>query len=275
MAALCAPVVVAPRTLPHAASAVRSRLACTAVKARCWPPRLCKSARFPRCSSLSPRATSSDAAAGVPTLEELMARLQRGEAPAGGFDALAFTLPTSRGEKRITARIAPADHAEAATRDVPPDVMRAIEAHVLRVRPDLYLASATEDEISSIVNVISDAFKEIYPPGVPCAILYVYLLDGSYVWVYDTPPDGGVGLCLRDIVRCIVATYRVIYEAEACAVGAEAHAARAGPRLYNRGATEGPFGIWGHDLGDLVLEGFEWAQRQDGSGGALLPSMGS
>ena len=28
---------------------------------------------------------------------------------------------------------------------------------------------------------------------------------------------------------------------------------RAAPNLYNRGRSSGTYGIWGHDLGDLVL----------------------
>jgi hypothetical protein len=93
--------------------------------------------------------------------------------------------------------------------------------------------------------------------------------------VYETPSDAAAGLSLRDIVRCVVGTYRVMYAAEACAVGAEAHAARVGPHCLNRGRTDGPFGIWGHDLGDLVLEGFTWAPNVSGGGGALLPMIGS
>jgi len=45
--------------------------------------------------------------------------------------------------------------------------------------------------------------------------------------------------------------YTAIYSAEESAVGTEAHGARAGPRCGNRGVTDGPFGVWGHDLCDL------------------------
>jgi hypothetical protein len=225
---------------------------------------------------------SSEASSAVPTLEELLARLQRGEAPAGGYDSgydtLAFTLPTSDASSpaRITARMATRnDHAVA----VPPEVMRAIEAHVLSFRGCVHLESATEEELSRAENNVGAA-PPVFPAGFPCVILYIYPLDDakSPDWVYETAPHGGgaQGLALRDIVRCIAATYKVMYAAEACAVGAAAHAARVGPGVLNRGRTEGPFGIWGHDLGDLVLEGFTWAPNADGGGGgALLPMIGS
>jgi hypothetical protein len=275
MAALCPRIVFAPRTLSCAASMRGSRQAsCNTAKAL-RAPRLHKNAWFVR-SALPLRAMSSSTAE-VPTLEELLARLQRGEAPAGGFDALAFTLPTSDAASCITARMMVVDDDdEDATRDVPAGVMRAIEAHVLPARPDVYMGSASDGELLHVVSGgAAAAHEEIYPPGCPCVMLYIYPLADDAVWVYDTPPDAGAGLSLRDVVRCVAATYKVIYAAEECAVGAEAHAARAGPRIYNRGATDGPFGIWGHDLGELVLESFSWAPRVEGSGGALLPSIGS
>ena len=104
--------------------------------------------------------------------------------------------------------------------------------------------------------------------------MYIYpLSEGkSPDYLYSSP----AGLSARDVARCIVATYRVIYAAERAAVGAAAHEARAGAISLNRGKTNGPFGIWGHDLGDLVLEGFTWAPSADKSrGGALLPLIGS
>lgn len=35
------------------------------------------------------------------------------------------------------------------------------------------------------------------------------------------------------------------------------------PGTLNRSTSDGPYGIWGHDLGDLVLEGAE--KKEDGS----------
>ena len=201
----------------------------------------------------------------APPLDELLARLKRGEAPA----KLDFSIPLSGG-KRITAHIA--ERGDPAPSMVPPAaVMRAINTHVLSYRGDMYLATATEEQLSRV------AAPTVFPAGFPCVILYLYPLDLDKhlpEWVYETTSPEG--LSLRDIVRCIVATYKVIYAAEECAVGAEAHAARAGPRSLNRGRTNGPFGIWGHDLRDLVLEGFDWSPLTDGSGArALLPMIGS
>ena len=198
-------------------------------------------------------------------LEELLARLRAHGMPAGGADALAFTLPGSgEGAPRITAAPARAGRPPA---PVPPALMKAIETHVLSCNPCLYLEGATEADLAGFSTSV------VYPANHPAVILYIYpLSEGkSPEYEYTSP----AGLSARDIARCIAATYRVIYAAECAAVGEAAHAARAGGICINRGRTNGPFGIWGHDLRDLVLEGFTWARAADGSGGALLPLIGS
>jgi hypothetical protein len=251
MPALCAPVVFAPRALSRAASVRGKRLTCN-VKAR-----LHKNARIASCS-LPPRAQSS-AAAAVPALEELLARLRRGEAP---LDTLAFTLPmseTAAGNACITARLAVDDDDAATTRDVPADVLRAIQAHVLPVRSSVYLARVSDEESRPLPLA---APATVYQPGEPCVIIYIYPLEQTKwpEWVYETPPDGSVGLSVHDIVRCVAATYQVMYVAEACD--------------RSRGsAADGRFGIWGHGVGELVLEGFSWVPTRVGGGGALLPTI--
>jgi hypothetical protein len=172
--------------------------------------------------------------------------------------------------QRITAHIA-ARGDPALTRPLPAAVQHALAAHVLSYQAGLYLESATEELSQSVPST-----PAVFPAGVACVMLYIYPLTEakSPQWVYETAAPAG--LALRDLVRCVVASYRVIYAAEACAVGAEAHAARVGGMSANRGRTNGPFGIWGHDLGDLVLEGFDWAPSADRSGaGALMPSISS
>ena len=46
------------------------------------------------------------------------------------------------------------------------------------------------------------------------------------------------------------------------------------PGMYNRNKTSGVFGIWGHEIGDLVLEGLIFDKLDDGKI-KILPIMGS
>lgn len=204
----------------------------------------------------------------VPSCDELLASLKRGEVPARGFDALKFTLPGSgthapRIEARMVQANDPADNPP-----VPAAVMRTIEKHLLHFGGEVHLESVTEDELGGLPTTTA------YPAGFPAVMLFQYPLrpNVGFDWVYET--ESPSGLTVRDIARCIAATYRVMYAAEEAAVRTEAHAARAGSSSLNRGQTDGPFGIWGHDLDDLVLEGFTWAPNSSG-GGAILPLIGS
>jgi len=54
------------------------------------------------------------------------------------------------------------------------------------------------------------------------------------------------GFTVQDFVNSVLEGYTKIYSAEK-------DPGRAG-NLCNRGESEGPYGIWGHDLGDLYLE---------------------
>jgi hypothetical protein len=144
------------------------------------------------------------ASADVPTCEELLETLRTRGMPADGVDALAFTLPgTGEGAPRITARPA---SAEDATTAVPADVMEAIEQHVLSCCEYVHFASATEADLAAFSTA------RVYPADFPAVILYIYPLaqDKGTDWAYKTPAPEG--LSVRDLARCITATYRVILE---------------------------------------------------------------
>jgi hypothetical protein len=53
------------------------------------------------------------------------------------------------------------------------------------------------------------------------------------------------------VCRLIQRDYARIYRMEDKAVGDPGNI----PGMFNRLASNGPFGIWGHDIGDLVIEG--------------------
>jgi hypothetical protein len=191
------------------------------------------------------------ASAEPPTLEELLESLRTRGMPAGGVFALEFTLPGSgEGAPRIVAKTC-GSYKDEPPPAVPPEVMEAIGTHLLGCSACVYLEKATEADFSELSSAT------VFPANFPATIFYIYPLGESKGpdYRYVSP----AGLSARDIARCVAATYHVIYAAECAAVGEEAHKKRAGGNCMNRGTTDGPFGIWGHDLRDLVLEGFLWA----------------
>jgi hypothetical protein len=74
------------------------------------------------------------------------------------------------------------------------------------------------------------------------------------------------GFSRRDFYKCILAGYHRIYSEEHKAVGDPGHI----PGMLNRQSSEGPYGIWGHDIGDLVLEGV--IDNDDGTFDLLIGS---
>jgi hypothetical protein len=64
------------------------------------------------------------------------------------------------------------------------------------------------------------------------------------------------GFACYDFYQAVYEGYVKIYAEEEAAVGDPGHI----PGMFNRAASHGPHGIWGHDLGDLCLEGFQETQ---------------
>lgn len=72
----------------------------------------------------------------------------------------------------------------------------------------------------------------------------------------ETHADGS-GWTQRQFMDAVQRAYVAIYEAEGPDPG------QCSDVLLNRAETSGPYGIWGHDLDDLYLEGA--ARNSDGS----------
>ncbi|MBA3396807.1 MAG: hypothetical protein H0T89_29520 [Deltaproteobacteria bacterium] len=72
------------------------------------------------------------------------------------------------------------------------------------------------------------------------------------------------GFTRRELVTAICEEYENVYEAEE----GTAHTKTVPPdergELPARNRTDGVYGIWGHDLGDLVLSSLRWTRRADG-----------
>ena len=87
----------------------------------------------------------------------------------------------------------------------------------------------------------------------------VVLQRGTYDLVITYPLNnpshnlidvGGKGMTRRELVNFIVKCYKKIYRDEDKAIGRKTKNI---PGMLNRQTSDGPYGIWGHDLGDLIL----------------------
>jgi hypothetical protein len=102
----------------------------------------------------------------------------------------------------------------------------------------------------------------------PITVLVEYPVSGS--WEFPLAPPKG-GWTQASLARSIADLYHHIYEEEArTSKVAAGHV----PGLMNRDETNGTFGVWGHDLGDLVLEGIDFDEDADGKP-YLDPAIGS
>jgi hypothetical protein len=59
------------------------------------------------------------------------------------------------------------------------------------------------------------------------------------------------GWTIGQFIEAVIKAYKDIYDEEHRAVGDPGHI----PGMLNRATSAGPYGIWGHDLNDLVLSG--------------------
>jgi hypothetical protein len=83
-------------------------------------------------------------------------------------------------------------------------------------------------------------------------IAFDYPLNGEHVFTFERP-GGWTRQAFYDAVR---AKYREIYAEEERTRTLPAERLP-GSMLVNRPKTDGKYGIWGHVIGDLVLEGAE------------------
>jgi hypothetical protein len=74
-----------------------------------------------------------------------------------------------------------------------------------------------------------------------------------------------VGFTRAELIKQVVEAYQHVYEAEEeTAVTKTIPVEERGPRL-NRNRTDGVYGIWGHDLVDLVITAARWHRAANGT----------
>jgi hypothetical protein len=87
---------------------------------------------------------------------------------------------------------------------------------------------------------------EIVIPDEETTILFTYPLSRKVEFTYTQKG----GFTRMNLYRCIYEGYKKIYDAEEEAVGDPGTY----EMLYNRRTSEGPYGIWGHYMNDLIIE---------------------
>jgi len=88
---------------------------------------------------------------------------------------------------------------------------------------------------------------EIVIPLQTIRVEYEYPFNNPAAFTHQA--DKPEGFTRAHLARQISSQYQRIYQEEEAAVGNPGHIRG----MYNRKRSKGPYGIWGHDLEDLVL----------------------
>ena len=123
-------------------------------------------------------------------------------------------------------------------------------------------------EDKSKINLNSP--KKIVIPQQSTSIEFNYPFSGTFTFEFKA--DTSEGFTLEHLIDSICRKYKEMYDEENSTVQVstiDERLARGG--LINREETNGKFGIWGHDLYDLYLEGI----RYDLSKNIVRLSVGS
>jgi hypothetical protein len=79
-------------------------------------------------------------------------------------------------------------------------------------------------------------------------------------WIFEERAPDGAHFTRADLARAVAERYAAIYADEAATAAAPATRV---PGMLNRAQTSGRYGIWGHDLGDLMLVTVEHNPEHD------------
>ena len=107
-------------------------------------------------------------------------------------------------------------------------------------------------------------FSEPIPAG--STIVISYPLENSVIFETKVPLKDSY-----ELMKFFCTSYNMVYELEEKTSDISPGLI---PGMYNRNTTSGIFGIWGHEIGDLVLEGMIFDKLDNGKIN-ILPIMGS
>ena len=118
--------------------------------------------------------------------------------------------------------------------------------------------SISEDDFVSCVRVVEygDSNIEVIDPD------EIVITESDITIVFSYPLSVEVdmkftskgGFSRMELFKCIHKAYKEIYDTEHKMVGDPGHI----PGMLNRSKSAGPFGIWGHDISDLYIEGIKY-----------------
>ncbi len=112
-----------------------------------------------------------------------------------------------------------------------------------------------DDPLSAIEGMIGKADIVIPKPSIRVGISYPL----RQLYTFELRADDGRGFRRGELALKVSQLYQSIYDEEAMTaedLGREGS-------LYNRGRSEGKYGIWGHDLGDLAMHSVEYDAEED------------
>ena len=109
-----------------------------------------------------------------------------------------------------------------------------------------------------------EKMDEIVIPYPKVSIEFDYPLKSKFRFEFQS--DVSEGFTRKNIVDIICKKYQEIYDEENASLTdppstVDERMNKGG--LINREKTDGPYGIWGHDLGDLYLEGIEFDSEKN------------
>ena len=91
--------------------------------------------------------------------------------------------------------------------------------------------------------------NEVITKAKEITIHFNYPLDNAADFTFKSKN----GFTRKKFYECIAKGYKRIYREEEADDGNPGHISG----MYNRATSNGRYGIWGHDIGDLVIEGVE------------------
>lgn len=100
-----------------------------------------------------------------------------------------------------------------------------------------------------ILNNLPD--EVILPPNKTFNLKITYPLTNPFVCELNS---GNKGLTRRQVIEFVIKCYKQIYKEEDKSTKVKTGLV---PGLYNRNETNGKYGIWGHDMSDLMLHTLE------------------
>ncbi|MEM6972206.1 MAG: hypothetical protein AAF577_05310 [Pseudomonadota bacterium] len=134
-----------------------------------------------------------------------------------------------------------------------------------------------EPEEAVQIAALPDALDRMAEPGTKAAeaekaVIFIDYPLSEVAEVTLSPADGKA-FTTGEIVAAIGEAYRAIYEAEGASQTSPTPSMSERGQFLNRPPSHGTFGVWGHDLEDLYLEGVHlyraegvlWIEPQMGS----------